>query len=325
MTYTKGQNLVGLEALARKLAQSMVTAGFTMIAVDGAAGTTVTPTAHDFVLSPTAAIDTLYDDQKWSVMIGSSDDDKTLTLHVLPTNQIDTTTYAPVMRNATSEVGRISVDGLQTSFFIDLVKDWKVDAAADFAAYPFSFDLCTSDHGFSLQINGEGLDNTGTAFSWLVVQRGVIAETGAVDPNSPLFAIFSAGGGQAGNPDTLNDKSIQRFTVIERDIFSATAPISAVVPSPDGIPVINPMQQVMIAEGNKAIVLFPHMINSHRYLYHIILDMLGYTSADVISAASEIDLTPASIKNTYRAMNANGKDNRGMRVLFPIATVETGE
>lgn len=321
MTYTKGQNVVGLENLVRKLAASMVTAGFTVVAVDGAAGSTIGSSAKTVVLAPTAALDTLYENQKWSVILSGSDAEKTLAVHVLPTSQINDLTFEPVLRKADAEVGRISVDGLTANYFIDLAKDWKIDAAADFAAYPFSYDLVTSDHGIALQINAEGLDNTGTAFSWLVVQRGVVAETGAVDPNSPLFAIFSIGGGQLGNPDTLNEKSIQRFTVIERDINAATAPISAVVPSPDGIPVINPMQQVMIAEGNKAIVLFPHMINTHRYLYHIVLDMLGYTSADVISAASNVDVTPASIKKTYRAMNANGKDNRGMRILFPIADV----
>jgi len=321
MTYTKGQNIVGLENLVRKLAASMVTAGFTVVAVDGAAGSNITSTAKKIVLSPNDTIDSLYENQKWSVILSASDADKTMAMNVLPSSQLNATTFEAVMRNATAEVGRLAVDGLESNYFIDLAKDWKIDAAADFAAYPFSYDLAISDHGFSLQVNAEGLDNTGTAFSWAVVQRGVVAETGEVDPNSPLFAIYSIGGGQAGNPDTLNEKSIQRFTVIERDINAATAPISAVVPSPDGIPVINPLQQVMIAEGNKAIVLFPHMINTHRYLYHIVLDMLGYTSADVISAASNVDVSPASIKTTYRAMNANGKDNRGMRILFPIAEV----
>lgn len=324
MNYIKGQNVVGLEALARNLAQSFSTSGFQVVAVDGAAGTSITPAAKKIVLSAAMAVDSLYENQKWSVIISADNVKKILSLHVLPTNQLSPT-FEAVKRAATAEVGRVSVDGSESDYFIDLVNDWKVDAAADFAAYPFSYDLSVTDHGFSLHVNAEGLDNTGTAFSWLVVQRGVDADTGAVDPQSPLFAIFSCGGGQAGDPDTLNPKSIQRFVVIERDIFSATSPISAVVPSPDGIPIINPLQQVMIAEGNKAIVLFPHMINSHRYLYHIVLDMLGYTSADVISAASQIDLSPAKVTNTYRALNANGKDNRGMRVLFPIAKVDTGE
>jgi len=311
---------VGLENLARTMAQSFATSGFQVVAVDGAAGTNITAAAKSIVLSAEVVVDSLYINQKWSVIIAGSDADKTLSIHVLPSNQLSAT-FEAVKRNATAEVGRVSVDGSETKYFIDLVKDWKIDSAADFAAYPFSYDLSVTDHGFALQVNAEGLDNTGTAFSWLVVQRGVIAETGEVDPNSPLFAIFSAAGGQSGDPDVLNPKSIQRFVVIERDIFAATSPISAVVPSPDGIPVLNPLQQVMIAEGNKAIVLFPHMINSHRYLYHIVLDMLGYTSADVISAASQIELTPASIKRVYRALNANGKDNRGMRVLFPTEEI----
>lgn len=320
MTYEKSQNIVGLESLARTMAQSLVTAGFLVDAADGASSTTIPATAKKIVLSASATVDTQEATQPWSVIIAASNTNKTLSIHVLPTSQVSST-YEAVKRNATSEVGRVSVDGSETKFFIDLVNDWKIDAAADVAAYPFSCDVSVSDHGFAVHVNAEGLDNSGTAFSWLVVQRGVIAETGIADPLSPLFAVFSCGGGQNGNPDTLSDKSIQRFTVIERDISSATSPISAVVPTPDGIPVINPLQQVMIAEGNKAIVLFPHMINSHRYLYHVVLDMIGYTSADVISAGSRIELTPASVKQVYTALNANGKDNRGMRVLFPVEIV----
>ena len=51
------------------------------------------------------------------------------------------------------------------------------------------------------------------------------------------------------------------------------------------------------------------------------LDMLGYTSADVLSYGSEVQLNPtkATNKTKYRGMNANGKDNRGMRLLLPVA------
>lgn len=319
MQYIKRRNIVGLEVLSRNLATDMITAGFTLVAVDGVAGTTITPDSHNFVFDAAVALDTLYTNQQWSVVLSADDDLKTISLNVVPKVQINGTTFKPSVRSATVESGRVAVDGLLANTFVDLVKDWKIDAAADFAAFPLSYDLIYTDHGFALHINAEALDNTGTAFSWAVVQRGVIAETGVVDPLSPLFCLFSVGGGLAGDPDTLKPEAVQRFTVIERDVAATSNVISAVQPSPDGIPVINPLQQVMIAEGNKAIILFPHMINSQRYMYYVVLDLIGYTSADVISAASEIQLTPASIETTYRAFNANGKDNRGMRVLFPIA------
>lgn len=321
MQHLTASKLVGLEAMTRALVASMITAGFEVVAIDGKAGTTVTPDAKSFYLRGAAAIDPAYAAQPWGVLISASNADKQLSMHVLPVNQIDAITFKPAMRDAANEVGRISKNGAASSFFIDMTTDWKINTEAQSSAYPLTYNLCVSDHGFAVHINAEGLDNTGTAFSWLVVQRPV--QSGDVKPgeNSPLFAVFSCGGGMAGDPDTLKPDAVQRFTVIEKDVFAATAPISAVIPSADATPIINPMQQVMIAPNNRAVVLFPQLINSHRYVYFAVMDMLGYTSADVLSAGTKVDLNPTSASNptTYLGMNANGKDNRGMRVLFPIS------
>lgn len=321
MTYLTGRNIVGLSNMARQLVASLQTAGFKLIAVDKALSTVVNQNSKDFCLDASVDVDSMYENQKWSILISVDKDAGTMSMNVLPKNQINSQ-FEAVQRASGIEIGRISVNGSTENFFIDLTKVWGVNPDADDAAFPLSYDLSVTGHGVALHVNVEGMDNVGTAFSWFVAQRGVIAETGEVDPNSPLFAVYSIGGGQKADPDKLVPESIQRFTVIERDVSAATAAMSAVVPSADGIPIINPMQQVMIAEGNKAIVLFPHMINSQRYLYHVVLDMLGYTSADVISAASQIDLSPANVPTTYRALNANGKDNRGMRVLFPVEVVQ---
>jgi len=312
--------LVGLEALTRDLVSKMITAGFTLIAVDGKTGSTVTPTAKSFYLEASDAVDPLYDTQKWGIILAADNTGKTLSINVLPDNQVNQTDFTAAKRSATVEVGRMSKSGLATNFFIDLVNDWKMDTTADLSAYPLTYDFITTDHGIALHINAEGFDNTGTAFSWFVVQRGVQASDTTPGDHSPLFAIFSCGGGLGGDPDTIKPEAIQRYTVIEEGIYSATVPLSAVQPTPDSAPIINPLQQVMIAEGNRAIVLFPQMINTQRYVYFATLDMLGYTSADVLSAGSEVQLNPlkATNKTKYLGMNANGKDNRGMRLMLPI-------
>ena len=314
--------LVGLEALTRDLVGKMIAAGFSLVAVDGTAGTTVTPSGKTFYLLASDAVDPMYQNQKWGIILGADDTTKTLSVNVLPDNQVNDTDYTAAKRSATEEVGRMSKGGLVANFFIDLVNDWKMDEAADMSAYPLTYDFITTDHGIALHINAEGFDNKGTAFSWFVVQRGV--QTGDTTPgdHSPLFAIFSCGGGLAGDPDTIKPEAALRYTVIEDGIFSATLPVSAVQPTPDSAPIINPLQQVMIAEGNRAIVLFPQMINTQRYVYFATLDMLGYTSADVLSAGSEVELNPLkqANKTKYLGMNANGKDNRGMRLMLPIGT-----
>lgn len=312
--------LIGLEALTRDLVAKMITAGFTLIAVDGAAGTTVGPTAKSFYLMASATVDPLFANQKWGIILKADNTAKTLAINVLPDIQVSTTDYSAAKRSATVEIGRLAKSGLIASSFIDLIADWKMDATADLAAYPLSYDFITTDHGVALHICAEGFDNTGTAFSWFVAQRGVQAGDTTPGDHSPLFCVFSCGGGLAGDPDTLKPEAIQRYTVIETGIYSATVPLSAVQSSADAAPIINPLQQVMIAEGNRAIVLFPQMINTQRYVYFATLDMLGYTSADVLSAGSVVELNPlnAANKTKYLGMNANGKDNRGMRLMLPI-------
>lgn len=321
MQHLTANKLVGLEALTRDLVNKMKTAGFTIVAVDGKAGTTVLPASKAFYLEATESIDPLYTTQPWGILIKASDADKQISVNILPTNQIDDTNFVPAMRSATVEVGRLSKSGLQANFFIDLVVDWKMDAAADLEAYPLTYDFITTDHGFALHVNAEGFDNTGTAFSWFVAQRGVQEGDTKPGDHSPLFCVFACGGGMGGDPDTSKVDSIQRYVVIENGVNAATVPISAVAPTPDGCPIINPMQQVSIAEGNRAVVLFPQLINTQRYVYFATLDMLGYTSADVLSYGSEVQLNPtkATNKTKYRGMNANGKDNRGMRLLLPVA------
>ncbi|AQT28630.1 hypothetical protein YOLOSWAG_150 [Erwinia phage vB_EamM_Yoloswag] len=319
MQYLTGRSIVGPQQLAISLVNAMKGAGFTVIGVNGDASTVIDGDSKSFALEATATVDTQAADQKWVVLIAADDTDKYLDVSVLPKLQM-TSEFEAAARNATQSIGRLSRDGLTANHFIDFVADWKMDAGADFAAYPLSYDLVITDHGFALQINAEGYDNTGTAFSWAVVQRGLTDGEETAGQGSPLFAIYSNGGGQNGDPDTSVATAVQRFTVIEKGINSATKSISACQPSADAAPIINPMQQVMLAEGNKAIVLFPKLINSQRYVYFVTLDLLGYTSADVISAGSTVDLTPAGTKITYRGMNANGKDNRGMRLMFPIDT-----
>ena len=318
--YINATKLVGLEALTRDLVGKMITAGFTLVAVDGTAGTTVTPAGKAFYLLASASIDPKFATQKWGILLKASNADKTLSINVLPDNQVSGTNYTAAKRSETLDIGRLSRNGSDESFFIDLVKDWKMDESADMAAYPLTYDLVVTDHGVALHVNAEGFDNTGTAFSWFVVQRGVSAGDTQPGDHSPLFCVYSCGGGLAGDPDKFSADAIQRFTVIEEGIYAATAPQSAVQASADSAPIINPMQQVMIAEGNRAIVLFPQMINTQRYVYFTTLDMLGYTSADVLSSGSVVELNPLNVANKtkYRGMNANGKDNRGMRLMLPI-------
>lgn len=312
--------LIGLSALVRDLVTKMGTAGFKLVAVDGKAGSTVLETSKQFYLTADKSLDPLYDEQPWGVQIAVETDTK-LSVHIFPINQLNTTTYSPVARTSTATVGRLSTGGLSSTCFIDVVSDWGMSNDANPAAYPLTYDLITTDHGFALHVNAEGFDNTGTAFSWFVCQRGVQSSDTKPGDQSPLFCVFSCAGGVKGNPDQFVASAVQRFVVIEKGVNAASEVTSACQPQPDSHAMINPMQQVSIAPGNRAVVLFPQLLNTQRYVYFATMDMLGYTSADVMSSGSEVTLNPtgATKGTVYRGMNANGKDNRGMRILLPVA------
>lgn len=318
MNHFSRSNLIGLNAMCRELATILKDNGFTLVAVDGAASDTISGSSSIFYLTADVAADTQATEQPWGIILAASDVERTFNINVLPTLQVDET-FQAAKRNALSEVGRLSEDGLLAKHFASM-SDWGMHAEADLSVFPLAFDLVITDHGLAFEVRAEGFDNTGIAHSWFVAQRGLTAGEAEAGEKSPLFVIYSNAGGQKGDPDTLLQKSVQRFTAIERNINSATVPISAVVPTADGFPIINPLQQVMLAEDNTAIVLFPQIINTHRHVYFTTLDLLGYTSADVISAGSEVDLTPVATPTTYRGMNANGRDNRGLRLMFPVKT-----
>jgi hypothetical protein len=205
-------------------------------------------------------------------------------------------------------------------------------ATTDDAAMPFSYVMSISDHGIAFSSWVESRDNQGCRFNWFVIQRainsdGTVVKTG----KAPLFAMFSSNGGgcqeeSAYYPGTymLDIDGIKRFTVREADVNAPSAPVSAVIHSPDAFAVINPMQQVCLSETGRFDFRLPQGFNSHRHSYPYEIDMIGYGSADVISHHVDLDIQVYNEKNadqtpklrSYRALNANGANNTGMRVFL---------
>lgn len=320
MKLIRGQNLIGPEAVCRAVMNDLVQNGFTAIGVDRVAGSGLSPTTKAACLEAGLAVDGLSAVQKWCVILEANDELRTMTVNVLPSIQV-TSDFRSSQRTGNTEVGRVSNGAKADAYFFNMSLDWGISPASDLTATPLAYDLSITNHGIALCVYAEGYGNTGQAFSWFVAQRGVTDTDLIEGDSSPLFCVFSIAGGQRGNPDMLLHDSIQRFTVVEKDIYSASQPISAVVPTPDGYPIINPLQQVSLFEGNKACILFPQLINTHRYLYFVKLDMLAYTSADVLSQDSQIEIISNLKRIQYKAQCANGRDNRGLRILFPEKVV----
>lgn len=196
---------------------------------------------------------------------------------------------------------------------------------ADYAATPMSYVLSISDHGIALCTWIEGRDEDGCRFNWFVIQRainkdGTVVKTGL----APLFCVFSSNGGGSESASFLDPRGIQRFTVREADMNAPSVPVSAVIHSADASAVINPLQQTCLSETGEYDFKLMQGLSTHRHSYAYEIDMVGYSSADVIShdtdlavqVYNEVDAESNPKKRTYHALNANGPKNTGMRIYL---------
>lgn len=197
---------------------------------------------------------------------------------------------------------------------------------ADYAATPMTYALSISDHGIALATWVEGRDEDGCRFNWFVIQRainkdGTVVTTGL----APLFCVFSSNGGGSESASFLDPRGIQRFTVREADMNAPSVPVSAVIHSADASAVINPLQQTCLSETGEYDFKLMQGLSTHRHSYAYEIDMIGYSSADVISHDTDLQVQVyneveavggAPKKRTYRALNANGPKNTGMRIYL---------
>lgn len=177
------------------------------------------------------------------------------------------------------------------------------------ATYPMSYFLAITDRGVSLSIwEGSAANMDGDFFSWCLVQRPVQRDTGAVviEGKAPVFCVNSVG------------NQINRFVVRESDVVDASAIIRADVDTKDGTAIINSKRQIGVSENNQYIVNYPSRLNTPRYAYTYELDMIGYTSATVVSPSTEVPqrLYGEPADRTYLGMHANQPANNGMRILM---------
>lgn len=173
---------------------------------------------------------------------------------------------------------------------------------------PLSYRLVIGPRGFWLGVWEAAVTaETAMSFNWMLVQRPVDRDTGEVfiTGKSPVFCVNSVGG------------SFWQFVVRESDIIRPGRRRSASSNTEDSEAIINIQNQVSLSEDGKYIVTFPSRLNTSRYRYPQELDMIGITSADVVSQNSDVPLTVynESDPRTYKAMHANGVANTGMRVL----------
>jgi hypothetical protein len=182
-----------------------------------------------------------------------------------------------------------------------------ISSPAMAASRPMSYRLTVTPRGIVLYVWEEGVNEDGRYSSWFVVQRPVDRDTGLVlqTGKCPVFAVYSLYG------------VIKKFVVREVDILRPSPSVSATADTADSNWIINDQQQVSIAEGNLYVTTFPSRLNTPRYAYTQVLDLICTTSADVVAEWTDVPITVfgESSSRTYKAMTANGNYNTNMRVL----------
>lgn len=217
-------------------------------------------------------------------------------------------------------------------------------ATADGFAYPMSYRLSVSSRGFALFVWEEGHEREANLFSWVMAQRPVDNKTGQVytTGKAPVHCVYGLMNNFQENPSWTDRGlyNIRRFIVRESDI-NVPYPLGNVARSSaqdlpnenslcmgvvathdtrDYNAIINAAQQVSISEANKYILTFPNGLNTARYAYPHELDMIAYTSADVVAQGTIVPVTVygEAQPRKYAAMCANGPNNTGMRILMLV-------
>lgn len=213
------------------------------------------------------------------------------------------------MLNTTAKMPT-SVSG--TTNYSDVFFIYRQDRITDQAtanAYPMSYRLSITDHGVAVCVWENATDEDAIPQqSWFVAQRPVDHVTGAplVDGHCPLFCVYGM------------KSKVSKFIVRESDVLKPSTSVDATIDTEDSAAIINNVNQVSIRENGRYLITFPNGLNTARHAYTEDLDMIAYTSADVVSQFSDVKIQPygEAQARTYKAMLANTPYNTGMRILF---------
>lgn len=311
--------LQGLGAVATNLFADLKLAGFTQVLPAAAQPFTLTSGKGTFVMDSAAAFNPLNAVQPWRLLLDVTDSAGTGAIKIAIANpqQISNTGQTTTFPGAAADTSGIRVMG-------KLGTQWTPTAPSLGASFmtrnmianiydsgtTYSYLLVVTNHGVAFKVWEDASDSKPNN-SWFLVQSPVDKLTGAplITDNSPIFCVYSC-----------DSAVIQKFVISEADVFRPTDSVSAEVDSVNSSAIINGKDQVAIAKGNKYLVTFPNRLNTDRYAYTEELDMIAYTSADVIAEETEIPVTVygESTPRVYRALKANLPNNAGMRLLFLV-------
>lgn len=307
-------------ALMADVAETMIANGFTQ--VYPATPFTASGAGNTFkvTLEASSTVDPLQTTQPWRVYIEATATEIINVIVATPIQLPADGSFVYEMDGTGSHidiigaVGPVVPNGLITATngagFIN--RATRVGASG--GSYPMTYRLSISPRGFWLGTWEDAVTTEyASSFSWMLVQRPVDRDTGTVitSGKAPVWCVNSTYG------------NYYQFVVRESDILRPGNGIAVGTRRPadsnteDSEAIINTETQVRLTEDGKYVVNFPSRLNTSRFRYSYELDMVGATSADVVSQYSDVSLQVygEGSPRTYKALQANATSNTGMRVL----------
>lgn len=222
------------------------------------------------------------------------------------------------------------------------------------AAFPLRYRLVISPRGVWIGI-WEDADSDAFSynFNWFLIQRPVDRETGTVvtTGKAPVWCVAYNGANQDFPDQTYFFQTVVReadvlkpagvahslYNIIDdnndpeattENVVQGTDPVTnllrpnyarrrAEINQEDSDAIINSENQVSLSEDQKYIVTFPARLNTNRFSYSYELDMIGFTSADVVSNGTIVPLTVYGepTNREYLALKSSGSSNTGVRIV----------
>lgn len=181
---------------------------------------------------------------------------------------------------------------------------------------PLSYRLSVTSRGIFLGVWDTRTEETGEAFNWMLIQRSVDKDTGAVRGTTPdtaasMCPVFCV--------NTVNN-SIYKFIVREKDVLSPSSRKINTLDAEDSPAPLNPEKQVCFNEDGNYVITLLNNLTTPRFKYTDELDMVGTISADVVGAGQELEFTVygEAQPRKYRALQANKPNNTGMRLMVLV-------
>jgi hypothetical protein len=274
---------------------------------------TIDNSVHKATLASNASTDPLYQAQRWCIQIDAATAD---TLQVV----VGTDLQLPVDGTVAIDVDDTipGLVGTYTGTTANVLIDRTGYLESEKPVILMDYVVTIASQGIACAIYEELVDPLATpVYGWFVVQRSVDNRTGVIRASgrAPVFCLY----GMSRPKDSSTLSVVNKIIVRESDIIRPVSGIDATVDSTDSNRHINVQQQVAITENNNYVVYFPTNLNTQRYAYpQDDLDMIGFTSADVIaqSNTSSFKIYGEDNCRNYLALMSNGANNTNMRILI---------